>query len=705
MMRTDFTSMFNPRGIAIVGATPDLARPGRQTVHALDRHGYSGGIYPVNPRYPTIGDHQCFPTLGEITGDVDVAVIALQAKYVPDTIAQCGRKGIRFAVVLGGGFREVGPEGAELEDQAIKAARVAGVRFIGPNCLGYKNIHDNVFACFGSITRPPDLAPGPVSALIQSGGYGNSMVLQCAYVGVGFRYLVASGSESDIKATEIIDAYIDDPATEVILAYLEGVHDGRAFMASARRALAAAKPIVIVKAGNTREGKRAAASHTAFMTASYDAYRAAFKQCGVIEVSDIGDAADTLLTLIGGRRARGRRVAVMSGSGGSLVSFADAADHNGLSLPPLAGQTQAYLSERVPSIGSVVNPVDLTAGYQRKENMPRYTECIEAILADPGVDQLGVFLATGAGETLVASANAIVAARNPENKPILVFSALPPDMTIEGRRILATAGVPSLATPHRVAAAMGRLANYSALSTSALARATEREPSRDALVSLPDGPGTLDEHRAKENLRACGLSVTRDVLLDPATIPCLPPEMRFPVAVKIVSRDIAHKSDIGGVKLGIGDNVMLAHAVADVAANVRAHAPGAKLGGVLASEMITDAVETIIGVLNDPVFGPVVVFGLGGVLAETLRDTTYRVAPFGIDTAREMITELRASAIFRGVRGQSARDVEALAGTIASVSEFAWLHRDRVAEMDLNPVMVRAVGSGVAIADALIVLR
>lgn len=194
MTRTDFTPMFNPRGVAIVGATPDLVRPVRQTVHALDRHGYRGGIYPVNPRYDKIAEHRCYPSLTHIEGPADVAVIALQAKYVPDTITQCGHKGIRFTVVLGGGFREVGAEGAMLEAQAIKAARAANVRFIGPNCLGYKNIHDRVFACFGSITRPPDLMPGPVSALIQSGGYGNSMVLQCAYVGVGFRYLVASGS-------------------------------------------------------------------------------------------------------------------------------------------------------------------------------------------------------------------------------------------------------------------------------------------------------------------------------------------------------------------------------------------------------------------------------------------------------------------------------------------------------------------------------
>jgi acetyltransferase len=698
--------MFNPRGIAIVGANPDLSRPGRQTVLALERHGYRGGVYPVNPRYQEIGGKKSHASIADIDGPVDVAVIALQAKYVPDVITQCGRKGIRFAVVLGGGFREIGPEGAQLEQQMLAAACAGGVRFIGPNCLGYKNIHDHVFACFGSITRAPDLKRGPVSALIQSGGYGNSLVIQCGYAGVGFRYLVASGSESDIKTTEIIDAYVDDPGTKVILAYLEGVHDGRAFMASARRALAAGKPLVVVKAGNTRQGERAAASHTAFMTASYDVYRAAFKQCGVVEVEDIADAADILQTLVGGRLARGRRVAVMSGSGGSLVSFADGADHHELTLTPLTEETRAILREHVPSIGSVVNPVDLTAGYQKSENMPRYVKCIEAVLADPGIDQLGVFLATGGGDSLVQSANAIVAARNSGNKPILVFSALPPELTVDGRNILHEAGIPPLATPHRVAAAMGKLADYSSARQRAARLGAEYVPASRPLPTLPLGSGALDEHSSKEILRAFGLSVTRDVLLDAnADKPSLPQHMTYPVAVKIVSRDIAHKTDIGGVRLGVADAAQLEHAVAEILSNATKAARDAVITGVLASEMVNDGIETIIGVLNDPVFGPVVVFGMGGVLAETLRDTTYRVAPFDVETAREMIGELRAAAVFGSLRGQAPRDSEALAKTLSAVSEFAWLARARLVEMDLNPVLVRPAGAGVAIADALIVLK
>lgn len=705
MARTDFTSMFHPRGIAVVGANNDLSRPGRQTIHVLDRRGYQGRIYPVNPRYEEIAGHRCYPSLLDVDGPVDVAVIVLQAKYVPEAITQCSAKGIRFAVVVGGGFREVGPEGEELERQMIAAARAGGVRFIGPNCLGFKNVHDNVFCGFGSITRPPDLEAGPVSAIIQSGGYGNSMVIQCANAGIGYRYLVASGSESDIGATEIIEAYVDDPGTKVILAYLEGVNDGRAFMAAAKRALAARKPIVLIKSGNSRQGAKAAASHTAFLAGSYDVYRSAFKQCGVIEVLDIPDAMDVLQGMVGGRFPQGRRVAVMSGSGGSLVSFSDAADDHALTLTPFLESTQAILRENVPSIGFVGNPVDFTAGYQTKANMPKFKRAIEAVLADPGIDQLGVFLATASGENLVSAAEVVLSADNPEHKPLLVFSALPQHMTGDGRAMFVQAGIPFVSTPRKLAAVMGRLADYSA----ALARAdrltADYAPNRTSPPQLPATVGALDEHTAKEALRACGLPVTRDALLPPdASSATLPQGLAYPVAVKIVSPDVAHKTDVGGVTLNVDGDAALRDAIRRIVDNTKRARPDARLTGVLVSEMVQGGIETIVGILNDPVFGPVVVFGMGGILAETLRDTTLRVAPFDVTTAREMIGELRAAAIFQGVRGQAPRDVEALAQMLSAVSEFAWAARGRLREADLNPVLVCEIGRGVVIADAMMVL-
>lgn len=704
MPRTDFTPMFHPHGIAVIGANNDLSRPGRQTIHVLDRRGYEGRIYPVNPRYEEIGGHRCYPSILDVDGPVDVAVIVLQAKYVPEAITQCSQKGIRFAVVVGGGFREVGPEGEELERQMIAAARAGGLRFIGPNCLGFKNVHDNVFCGFGSITRPPDLQAGPVSAIIQSGGYGNSMVIQCAHAGIGFRYLVASGSESDIGATEIIEAYVDDPGTKVILAYLEGVNDGRAFMAAAKRALAAGKPIVLIKSGNSRQGLKAAASHTAFLAGSYDVYRSAFRQCGVIEVLDIPDAADVLQGVAGGRYPKGRSVAVMSGSGGSLVSFSDAADDHGLTLTPFLEFTRAVLRENVPSIGTVGNPVDFTAGYQKKDNMPKFKRAIEAVLADPGIDQLGVFLATAAGENLVNAAEVTLGAHNPEAKPILVFSALPQDMTGEGRTMFVRAGVPFLSTPRKLAAVMGRLADYGGALAQTDRATMEHTPRSGPTPKVPPTSGVLDEHTAKELMREFGLSVTRDALVPPDHEAPLPSGLPYPVAVKIVSPEIAHKTDVGGVRLNVGTEDALRKAIRTVVDNTRRARPDATIKGVLISEMVQGAVETIVGILNDPVFGPVVVVGMGGILAETLRDTAVRVAPFDVATAHEMIGELRAAAIFRGVRGQPPRDVEALAQALCAVSAFAWATRDRLREADLNPVLVCEAGQGVVIADAMIVL-
>jgi acetyltransferase len=705
--------MFEPRGIAIVGVNPDPSRPGRQTVLALERHGYGGTIYPVNPRYPEIAGRRCLPSLAEVDGPCDVAVIALPAALVPETIAQCGAKGIGFAVVVGGGFREMGPEGAALEERMLQAARAGGVRIIGPNCLGYANIHSRAFACFGSITRPPDLTAGPVSAVIQSGGYGNSMVINAGLAGVGFRYLVASGAESDIKATELIDAFVEDAETRVILAYLEGVHDGRAFMAAARRALEAGKPLVVVKAGNTDQGVRAAATHTAFMTGSYDVYKAAFRQCGAIEARDIGDAVDTLQTLLSGRLARGRRVAVMSGSGGSLVSFSDAADDHALTIGPLTESTRAVLRRNLPPVASVENPVDCTAGFHKEANAPRFRECIEALLADPGVDQLGLFMATAGGDAMRHSAGAVADARNPEGKPIFVFSALPREMTVAGRALLKTIEVPVLATPRRLAAAMAMLADYSTLrervqggSACAEARGDTHASLAEAIGEAAAAGGALDEHTAKQALAKCGVATTRDALLppDPGGV-TLPPGMRYPVAVKIVSRDIAHKTDIGAVKLNVADETQLRQAVADVVAHAREAAPAAALAGVLVSEMVNDGLETIIGVVQDPVFGPVVAFGLGGFFAEALRDRTYRIAPFGLATARAMIGELRGSGVFSRWRGRPPRDLDALARTLVRVSEIAWAARERLVEMDLNPVLVRPAGCGVAAADALIVLK
>jgi len=497
----------------------------------------------------------------------------------------------------------------------------------------------------------------------------------------------------------------------VIFVYLEGLADGRAFMDAARYALAAGKPLVVLKAGNTAQGLSAAASHSASMTGSYDIYRAAFRQCGVIEARDMQDAADYLLCLSVGKLPRGRNVAVTAGSGGSIVNFSDACDAFGLTLAPLAKKATDVLEKHLPAIATKQNPVDYTTGFVNDKNAHLYREVLQVILNDPGIDQLAVFHLTNSGEVFTSNMRTVISAVEGSDKPVMLLSALPQEMTAEGRVLLAAANIPVLGTPRRMAACMAMLADYADTVRHRERVLSDQQMPERALPALPDvvksgGAKMLDEFESKTMLSGFGIPVTQDALLPvDAAVKELPAGMKFPVAVKIASRDIAHKTDIGAVRLNVRDPQQLAAAAAGVVANARRAAPQAKLSGVLVSEMAAEGLETIIGVVNDPLFGPVVAFGLGGILAETLKDTTHRIAPFGLDTAHEMIGELRATAVFGGVRGQPARDVDALAATLVAVSECAWLMRDTLSELDLNPVFVGPKGKGVVAADALMVLR
>ncbi len=722
--------LLSPRGIAIVGASGDITRFGGQTVRALNTSGYTGGVYPVNPKYGEIDGRRSYASVSAIDGPCDLAVIALPAAHVAGVVAECGRKGIGHAVVLGGGFREIGPEGERLEQEMLAAARAGGVRLIGPNCIGLVNVHTNVVAAFGSLTRPPRLQPGGVSVAVQSGGFGMSVVIQAAMAGVGFRHVVATGSESDITMPELLDHYVDDPQTKVIFAYIEGVADGRALMAALDRALEAGKPVVVWKAGKTGQGARAAASHTANLTSTYSVYRAALRQCGVVEVSSAEQVVDFLVGQSGGslqsagmaqvaqpswpaRVARGRNVAIVTNTGGSAVVFADAADEARLVLVPLGEATQARLRELLPPLAAVGNPVDTTAGYPRPEHEASFRAAFETLLADPEVHQLCVLFGTIMGPSFALAARVLGEAAVKFDKPVFAVSAVPASISSVGHEFFSGAGIPLLSSPNRAAQVMGQLADFAQARArgAAVSSVSEVPPFHHP---LPAGAVTLDELESKAVLRAAGIPVTVDV--------CIPLDatllhdgriglaegagkIAFPVALKLLSRDIAHKSDIGGVRLGIRDAAALADAGREMLASARAAAPDARLGGLLACPMVDGGIEVIVGVVNDETFGPVVALGLGGVLAETLKDVVFRIAPFGRDEALSMISELRAAAVFDGQRGRPAADRAALADVLVKVSALAWALRERIAELDINPLIVRAEGKGVVAVDALLVLH
>ncbi len=469
-----------------------------------------------------------------------------------------------------------------------------------------------------------------------------------------------------------------------------------------RAALEAGKPIIAWKAGNTRQGSRASASHTANLTGSYDVFRAAFRQCGVIEVHDVDEAADFALCLMAGRRPKGRNVAVMGGSGGSAVVFADTADEVGLSLAQPSTGTMAVLRANLPSVASLENPIDYAAGFPRPGDEPKLLATLDAVLADDNIHQLGLLYATVLGNTLKMSAEVLAQAAAKSDKPILAFSVQPHEFAPEGHDILEAAGIPSLPSPARVARAMGMMADYA--EAQARSRSAETLPPAPPLAALdlPAGAVTLDERESKQVIAHFGVPVTRDVLIAAERLAEPAKHAAFPVAAKVLSRDIAHKTDIGAVKLGVRDADELAIVAADLIAKARHACPQAKIAGVLACEMVYDALETIVGVVNDAVFGPVVALGIGGIFAESMRDVTFRLAPFGIETAREMIAEVRALKSLTGLRGRARGDLDALAHAIARLSQLGNGAYPDILEAEVNPLLVLPEGEGVLAVDALV---
>jgi acetate---CoA ligase (ADP-forming) len=690
--------LFEPRGVAIVGASADLSRIGGQPVRALNQFGFRGGVYPVNPKYQEIDGLRCYASVADIAAPCDLAVIAVPAKAAIDAVRDCGKANIKFCLVLTAGFGETGTAGKAMEDDLRQAAAQAGVRLIGPNCQGLMNLTTRLYAGFGSAFQVPDLLAGSVSLVSQSGGFGYAVLMSLTARGIGFRIALSTGNEADLTATEAIEALVDDPGTHIICAYIESATDGRRLMTAARRAIAAGKPLLLWKSGNSADGARAAASHTGSMTGRYDVYRAAFKQSGIIEIFDIDDLADACRAFLGGVLPAGPRVASVGISGGAGILFTDRAVMRGLTLSKLGEETNDRLRVAIPSYGSIANPVDVTASVFNDNAM--LTAVIGAVLGDPDVDQLALLLASLQGEPALRTAHAVRAAIDEHHKPILLAWSPRRERAEAAFAVLEEGHVPIYESPVRVAEAANWLA---AFSVSRSAPAPEAPP-KVTRVKLPAQCGALDEAQSKNLLRDIGVPVAREFVLPADAERPRSLELSFPVAVKVLSRDIAHKSEVGGVRLGISSLAGVSDAIAAIRASVKQNRPEAAIDGFLVAEMISDGLETIIGVVRDASFGPVVAFGLGGVTAEVLKDVAYRVAPFGADQARAMIGELRSAPLFGAFRGRPALDVDALAEAIARVSVLA-AQEERIAELDINPLFVRPRGKGVAAADALVVLK
>ena len=700
--RTDLSRFLNPRGIAVVGVSKDPGRIGGQALRLLTDFGYQGKIYPVNPKYGDIKGLACYPDLTAVPQPCDVALIGLSAPQVAGAIEQCGTAGIPFALVLSSGFSEVGAAGKSLQEQLAAAARKANVRVVGPNCLGILNLKDSTRIGFGGTAQLKTLKPGPMAMVTQSGGFGFGVMAAAAYYGVGCNYAISSGNEADLTLLDWVADLVERPEVEIVVAFMEGVDDGRRLIEIGERALELGKPILAWKVGNTDIGSKAAISHSARMSAGYALYRAAFKRGGLVEIREVDDLIDIAKAFAIRKLPRGNRVGVLTLSGGAGVLIADRCVEEGLQLPELAEATTRKLRETLVEFASVGNPVDATAhGYN--DNFASYRAAIQLVLADPNIDQMVARVPRG--RAAGPWSRALIDILRGTDKPVILNWPTSPDDNGEVLSYLEQNNVPCILGAGRAVHALAALTDFARKRDQQRKQgkhSLERASARQAL-DLPAGPWTLGEHCSKQVLKRYGIPVVNEVLLQPSEIEALKSApLAFPVAVKVESPDVPHKTEAGAIRLNIQDLADLKQAARDVISSVRSHQRNARIEGVLVQEM-TSGIEVMVGAVNDPTFGPTVAFGLGGVFTELLKDVTHRFAPFEAEAAREMIAEVKGAALLNGYRGRPALDVAALADALARVSLLIEDHADRIAEIDVNPLFVRE--KGVIAADALIVLK
>ncbi len=541
-----------------------------------------------------------------------------------------------------------------------------------------------------------------MAMVTQSGGFGFGVMAAAAHYGVGCSYAISSGNEADLTLLDWVADLIERPEVEIVVAFMEGVDDGRRLMEIGSRALALGKPILAWKVGNTDVGAKAATSHSARMTAGYALYRAAFRRGGLVEIRDVDDLIDVAKAFAIRKLPRGNRVGVLTLSGGAGVLLADRCVEEGLEIPQLTEGTTRKLRETLVEFASVHNPVDATAhGYN--DNFASYRAAIEIVLADSNVDQ--VVARVPRGRAAGPWSKALVDTLRGTDKPVILNWPTSPDDNGEVLAWLEQNNVPCILGAGRAVHALAALTDFARKRDEhhkqgerPFERACARQP-----LDLPPEAGTLGERRSKQLLARYGIPVVKEVMLTLSEIEALSSSpLLFPVAVKLESPDIPHKTEAGAVRLGVQDLAALKQAAREVVAAARKHNPDARIEGVLIQEM-AGGLETIVGAVNDPTFGPTVTFGLGGVFTELLRDVTHGFAPFDAATARGMIGEIRGAALLAGYRGRPALDVAALADAMARLSLLIADHADRIAEIDVNPLFV--MEKGVVAADALIVLK
>ncbi|RRR72056.1 MAG: CoA-binding protein [Candidatus Viridilinea halotolerans] len=692
--------IFAPHSVAVVGASPDPSRLGHVVLRNLIEHGFAGPIFPIHPKAHEVLGRRAYPSVLAVPESIELVVIAVPARQVLQVVDQCGQKGVKGLVVISSGFKEVGGEGRELDRQLLAKVRAYGMRMIGPNSLGVIDTHSRLNTSFAALM--PDT--GNIALMSQSGAICTAILDWSKVRGVGFSHFVSLGNKTDIDEVMLLRAWGNDPRSKVVLAYLEDISDGPAFIAAARE-VTRTTPVVAIKSGTTAAGSLAASHHTGSLAGSEQAYEAAFAQSGIIRAHTVSELFDLAMLLAYQPLIKGNRVAILTNSGGMGIIAADAVERSGLAMASLSPSTIEHLQTVLPASASAYNPIDLLGDALHD----LYGVGVKAALADANVDGLIVVLTPQAQTELVATAEIIAAAAAGSHKPVVAsfmggYSIGPALETLNRHSI------PSYTFPERAVQSLASMYHY-------VERIRRPPPQyRSVPVNLTEvrrvltnvragGRVELSEGEVRLVLAAYGLRIPESRLArSPDEAANLGTQLGFPIVMKVASPDILLKSAIGAVRLGVADADAARDSFELIDYRARKYWPGARIHGVYVQEMVRSGRDLLISMSRDPQFGPLIATGLCGIYVDVLKDITFGLAPLSEQDVYEQLRALRAFPLLRGADGGHFADVSAIEDVLLRVSQLA-TELPEIVELDINPLVVHRQGEGAVVLDARIILQ
>ncbi len=693
-------AIFTPKSVAVIGASPDPSRLGNRVLKNILEHGYTGSVYPIHPTATHVLERTAYASVLAVPDPIDLAVIVIPAQYVLGVVEECGQKGVKGLVVISAGFKEVGGAGKDLEHELTERVKHYGMRMIGPNCLGIIDTISNLNASFAAL-MPED---GNIAFMSQSGAMCTAILDWSKPQGIGFSRFVSLGNKADVDEVALLQAWNRDEHSKVILAYLESISDGPGFIATARE-VTKQTPVVAIKAGTTAAGTRAASSHTGSLAGSESAYEAAFAQSGILRAHTMSELFDLALLFAYQPLIHGNRLAIVTNAGGPGIIATDVVERSGMQMAGFTAETIEQLQAKLPAEANVFNPIDVIGD----ATSVRYRIALEAALADPNVDGVVVLLTPQAQSDLIETVQVIIDLSQDQPKPVTTsfmggYSLGPALALLNQNRI------PNYLFPERAVqslAAMYRQYTWSQRPEPEYRTFTaDRERVRKLFAEVrAAGRVELGEIEAREVIEAYGMRLPQSHLASsPDEAAQIAAKIGFPVVMKISSPDILHKSDIGGVKVGVADAAQARDTFELIEYRARKYSPDARIWGVLVQEMVPKGREVLVGVSRDPQFGPLIGVGMGGIYVEVLKDIAFRLAPISTQEVREQLRSIRTYPLLAGVRGEAPADIAAIEETVLRVNQLV-TDFPEIVEMDINPLVVHNEGEGAIVLDARIILQ